>query len=106
MRQFMKNQPGKLPFRVLNESRQHRVAEPSERRVGGHASNLHIVPFATQILGKRLSLYLTEIASVVYASCNREAPLEWLHRQRGRGRGGPRGGRAGRGRGGGGAGGI
>ena len=81
VREFVEHHPRDLDLGPADERRQHGIVEVAERRVGGHAADPDVVAGRMKPRRLRARAGLVEIAAVVHAARDREAPLARRQRQ-------------------------
>ena len=74
VRQLVEDKPRELGVRPVHDPARQGVVEPAERRVGGHAADVDVLPPGPQPLGKAQCLGLLEVAPVGHAARHGETP--------------------------------
>src|ERR1043166_2120428 len=74
----MKNEPRQLDGRVMDKRIEDRIVEPAQGGIRRHAADMDIVSLAHQSVRKCFGIRLGEVAPVVDATYDDEAPRLWL----------------------------
>ena len=82
MRKLVEDEACDLGIGIADERREHRIGEIAKRRIGRHATHVHVIALGGKLRRFGARFFLREVASVIDAARDRKAPLPGGKRER------------------------